>query len=75
MNRFENNFAGGTEAKLRYLDADYQVIAGGQFVTCAISGKRIPLEELRYWSVELQEPYLTAHEAVKRKVELDGKAD
>ena len=69
MNRFENNFTGGTEAKLRYLDADYQVIVGGQFVACAISGKRIPLEELRYWSVERQEPYFSAEEAVKRKLE------
>lgn len=72
MNRFENRFSGGTEAQLRYLDADYQVIKQGSFVRCAVSGKPIRLDELHYWNVERQEPYASAHEAMARKLELEG---
>ncbi len=72
MNRFENMFSGGGgEATLRYLDADYQVIKQGQFVRCAVTGNPIKLDELRYWSVERQEPYLSATEAMARKLELE----
>ena len=44
-------------ARLRYLDSDFQVLAPGTFVRCAISGRPIPLDALRYWSVDAQEPY------------------
>lgn len=50
----------GREAKLRYLDADFQVVTHGDFVKCAKTGKIIPLDELKYWSVERQEPYYDA---------------
>ena len=74
MNRFENMFSGGGgEAELKYLDADYRVIKQGGFVRCAVTGKPIKLDELTYWSVELQEPYFSAKEAVERKIQLDGK--
>ena len=56
MNLFEGN--GNREAKIRYLDADFQILSPGSYVTCAISGKQIPLDELRYWSVARQEPYV-----------------
>ena len=67
MNLFEGN--GNREAKIRYLDADFQILSPGSYVTCAISGKQIPLDELRYWSVARQEPYadvITSFEADKR---------
>lgn len=64
MNRFDSQMGG--EARLRYLDADYDVLAPGSYVTCAVTGERISLDELRYWSVDRQEPYATAEAVVKR---------
>lgn len=55
MNRFEGHGSG--EAKVRYLDADFQVIAPGSHVRCAMTGDIIPLDELKYWSVARQEAY------------------
>lgn len=65
MNKFEGHGSG--EAKIRYLDSDFQVITPGSFVRCAITGESIPLEELKYWSVARQEPYVN----VKASVEAD----
>ncbi len=56
MNRFEGH--GSREAKIRYLDADFQIVLPGSHVICAMTGKVIPLDELRYWSVARQEPYV-----------------
>ncbi|MCF6343336.1 MAG: DUF2093 domain-containing protein [Devosiaceae bacterium] len=53
------------EAKLRYLDADYSVLVPGNFVRCAITGKTILLEDLKYWNVDRQEPYIDAEAATK----------
>ena len=72
MNRFENTFAAASIATVKYLDADYQVISHGQFVLCAVTGDKIKLDELRYWSVERQEAYVSAKEAVQRKLELEA---
>ncbi|MDJ0513870.1 MAG: DUF2093 domain-containing protein [Methyloceanibacter sp.] len=66
MNRFEGNFGFKGEAKLRYLDGEVQVVTPGEFVRCAVTGQTIPLDELRYWSVELQEPYVDAVASLKR---------
>lgn len=66
MNRFERNFGFKGEAKLRYLDGEVQVVTPGEFVRCAVTGKTIPLDELRYWSVALQEPYADAAASLKR---------
>lgn len=74
MNRFERTFSPGTQAQVKYLDADYQVISPGQFVRCAATGNPIKLDELRYWSVERQEAYASAHEALQRKLELEKNA-
>lgn len=68
MNIFDKGFS-PSEATLRYLDADYEVIKQGTFVRCAITGKPIPLDELFYWSVDRQEAYVdaaAAHEAFER---------
>lgn len=51
---------GGTEATLRYGTPEFTVVRPGTFVTCAVTGQRIPLDELRYWSVERQEAYVDA---------------
>jgi hypothetical protein len=64
LNRFDNRSAPG-EAEIRYLDGDFRVVRPGAFVRCAITGVAIPLEELKYWSVERQEPYASP-EAVLR---------
>ena len=55
-----------SEAKLRYGPNGFRVLKPGQHVFCAVSGVAVPLEELRYWSVELQEPYVSAQVATKR---------
>ena len=69
MNRFEGPGAG--EARVRYLDADFQVLSVGSFVTCAVTGARIPLDELKYWSVDRQEAYADVHASVLREAEFD----
>ena len=53
-------------ATLHYGDGEYAVLRPGRFVTCAVSGKSIPLETLRYWSVSLQEAYAGPEEAFQR---------
>lgn len=56
MNRFEG--PGARPAKIRYLDGDFQVLMPGSHVICAVTGELIPIEELKYWSVARQEPYV-----------------
>jgi hypothetical protein len=48
------------EARIHYLDGTFRMLSAGDHVRCAITGVEIPLEELRYWSVERQEPYIDA---------------
>lgn len=67
MNRFEG--PGGKEARIRYLDGDFQVMSPGTFVRCAVTGEAIPLEELRYWSVARQEAYAGADISLTREIE------
>lgn len=67
MNRFEG--PGAREARIRYLDNDFQVINPGSFVRCAVTGKPIPLDELKYWSVARQEAYIDAQASFKREIE------
>lgn len=69
MNRFEG--PGGKEARIRYLDGDFQVMTPGAFVRCAVTGETIPLDELKYWSVDRQEPYANADASLKRELEMD----
>jgi hypothetical protein len=69
MNRHEFSGRDG-EARLRYLDSDYQVVVPGAYVTCAVTGKRVPLSELRYWSVDRQEAYADVEASLKRELSL-----
>lgn len=47
-------------ARLHYMANGFRVLSTGDHVVCAVSGARVPLEELRYWSVARQEPYASA---------------
>lgn len=55
------------EAEIKYLDGDFRIVRPGAFVRCAVTGIPIPLEELRYWSVDLQEPYATPEAVLQRQ--------
>ena len=60
----------GIKAKLKYLANTFEVIEKGDYVECAVSKKKIPLENLNYWNVELQEPYYSYKEAFVRREEI-----
>jgi hypothetical protein len=47
-------------ARVRYLDGTLRLLSDGDYVVCAVTGKEISLNELKYWSVERQEPYCDA---------------
>ncbi len=50
----------GNAATVRYTAADFQVLVPGTHVLCAITGKAIPLDELKYWNWQRQEAYTDA---------------
>ena len=54
-------------AKLKYLPNNFEIIENGDHVICAVSGKKIQLEKLSYWNVELQEAYFSYKEAFKKR--------
>ena len=54
-------------AKLKYLPNNFQIIEEGDHVICSISRKKISLENLTYWNVELQEPYFSYLEACQKR--------
>ncbi|MCM2291319.1 DUF2093 domain-containing protein [Allorhizobium sp. BGMRC 0089] len=58
MNRFEGS--GNREAMVRYLDGDFQITSPGSYVVCAVTGRPITIDELKYWSVDRQEAYVDA---------------
>jgi len=58
-------------AKIKYLPNNFKIIEHGDYVICAVSSKKISLENLNYWNVDLQEPYYSYVEASKKKEELE----
>jgi hypothetical protein len=72
MNRVDMPFSGG-EAQIRYLDGDFQIISNGSHVVCAVTGATIPLDELRYWNVDRQEPYVDAEASLRRHLQIVGR--
>jgi hypothetical protein len=50
----------GREARINYMAGTFRLLSDGDHVRCAVTGVRIPLESLRYWSVARQEPYIDA---------------
>jgi hypothetical protein len=67
------NMSGGRPARLQYLSGSYRVVGQGDHVLCAVTGQRIPLNSLRYWSHELQEAYASAEIAARRYAEARAK--
>jgi hypothetical protein len=55
----------GRPARIHYLAGTFRVLSDGDHVVCAVTGTKIPLHELRYWSVERQEPYVDAAASLK----------
>ena len=54
-------------AKLKYLPNNFTILEAGDYVICAVSGKKILLENLNYWNVEYQEPYFSYVEASMKR--------
>tara|TARA_Y100001970_G_C14236257_1_gene861979 strand:- start:2838 stop:3029 length:192 start_codon:yes stop_codon:yes gene_type:complete len=54
-------------AILKYLNNSFEIIENGTHVICAISGKKIPLDKLNYWNVDLQEAYFSYIEANQKR--------
>ena len=72
LNRFDPHSSSAGEAEVRFLDGDFRVMRPGAYVRCAVTGTPIPLEELKYWSVERQEPYIDSAASMKRYSEAKG---
>ncbi len=66
MNKMDIHSPSAAEAQIQYLDGDFRVVRPGAFVRCAVTGVPIPLDELRYWSVDLQEAYASPEAALQR---------
>jgi hypothetical protein len=66
LNRFDPYSSSTGEAEVKYLDGDFRVMRPGAFVRCAVTGTPIPLEELKYWSVERQEAYANPRAVLER---------
>jgi hypothetical protein len=66
LNRFDPYSSSTGEAEVKYLDGDFRVMRPGAFVRCAVTGTPIPLEELKYWSVERQEAYANPRAVLQR---------
>ena len=58
-------------AKLKFNHNGFDVVEAGDYVVCAVSGKNIPLNQLTYWNVELQEAYYSPKEAQQRYEEIN----
>jgi hypothetical protein len=66
MNQMERDFRPDGLAELEYLDGEFRIVKQGSFVFCAVTRTAIPLDALRYWSVDLQEAYATPAIALQR---------
>lgn len=58
----------GRPAKLHYMANGFRVLASGDHVVCAVTGEKIALDHLRYWSVARQEPYASAEISVRTEL-------
>ena len=66
LNRYDRTPPMNGEAEVKFLDGDFRVVKPGAYVRCAVTGQAIPLEELKYWSVDLQEAYATPEAVLER---------
>jgi hypothetical protein len=69
MNRFERRPVDTGEANIEFLDGDFRILRPGAYVRCAVTSEPIPLDELRYWSVDRQEAYASPLASMKRECE------
>jgi hypothetical protein len=63
MNKLERS---GGEAVVEYLDSNLRLVKPGAYVRCAVTGEQIPLDQLKYWSVEHQEAYASPEAVLRR---------
>lgn len=68
LKRYDRSAPQAGEAEVKYLDGDFRVVRPGGFVRCAVTDAAIPLEELKYWSVDLQEAYASPDAVMQRHV-------
>ena len=61
-------------ATIKYLPNNFKIIEEGDHVICAVSGKKVYLDKLTYWNVELQEAYFSYVEVEKKREELIQKS-
>ena len=73
MNWIDRFFGLRGEAKVKFLNGEFQVLSPGDFVRCAVTGEPIMLPDLRYWSVELQEAYATTEVSMQRYLQMRDK--
>ncbi len=66
LNRFDRPPPMAGEAEVKFLDGDFRIVRPGAFVRCAVTSVPIPLEELKYWSVDLQEAYASPQAVMQR---------
>ena len=66
MNKMERRPSDAGEAKVEFLDGDIRIVRPGAFVRCGVTGQPIPIDELRYWSVDRQEAYSSPDAALAR---------
>lgn len=66
MNAHDKNIGSADLAQIHYGDGEFTIVRPGRYVLCAVSGVRIPLEALRYWSAPLQEAYAGPAESLAR---------
>lgn len=72
MNAYDKTLGAVADlAVVRYGDGEMTVLTPGRHVICAVSGRRIPLEDLRYWNPVLQEAYAGPSEALARWKQLN----
>ena len=72
MNRFDKLLGKQRQAEVKYLDGEFQVISPGDFVLCALTQEPIALSDLKYWSVEAQEPYANANVGLQAEIKRRG---
>jgi len=67
LNRMDRPQPMAGEAEVKFLDGDFRIVKPGAFVRCAQTGAPIPLEELKYWSVDRQEAYASPEAVFQRQ--------
>ena len=63
----------GNKAKLKFNPNGFEIVENGDYVISAVSRKKIPINQLTYWNVELQEAYFSSKEAQERFEEITKK--